>query len=321
MWNKWKIKTIFRDRDAAKFWHFYISQKKLCEALRGRIKINKDSTVLVTGFTGVGKSTLISKLCFNFFENMDNLKVEGKKMFSDENFVIDPELWAAKMITDKGSVLFVDEARDGISSKSWNSQINKTIVSRKNKNRKRGIVSFILVPYENEVDKSFLKHITMWIFIKKRGIAEIYVANNSRKGGQALSIQRIIDRESKWFKENPKRKAVDPTIHAEYVGSVLFGALTKSEEKRYETLVDKHDASGKLSDKEEEMMNPTLDKKEMEKQIPLVLDDVESGTIKSKREMWNKLKGLTNFDDALLIRHINRHLKIRGFKNFNSFEI
>lgn len=320
-WKNFNKKTIFRDRDAAKFWHYYMSQKNLCEGLGNRIKINKDSTVLVSGFTGVGKSTLIGKLCFNFFENMDNVKVEGEKMFSDENFVVDPEVWAAKMITDKGSVIFVDEGRDGISSKSWNSQINKTIVSRKNKNRKRGIVSFILVPYENEVDKSFLKHITMWIFVKKRGMAEIYVSNNSRKGGQALSIQRIIDREEKWFKENPKRKAVDPTIHPEYIGSIGFGAFTKAEEKRYNYLVEKHHATGKLSAEEEELINPTMDAKELEKQIPLVLDEVEAGTIKNKREMWDKLKDITKFDDGLLVRHINRHLKIRGFKNFNSFEI
>ncbi len=320
-WNNYNRKTIFRDRDAAKFWHYYIPQKILCEALRDRIEINKDSTVLITGNTGCGKSTLIGKFCFNFFENMDNVKVEGEKMFSDENFVVDPDIWASRMISDKGSVLFVDEARDGISSSSWNSKINKTIVSRKNKNRKRGIVSFILLPYENEVVKSFLKHITMWIYIRKRGLAEVYVASNSRKGGQGLSVQRIIDRETKWFKENPKRTVVDPCIHPEYIGSLVFTTFTKTEEKRYNALVDKHHATGKLSDEEQERMNPTMDKQELEKQIPLILDDVEAGTIKSKREMWDKLKELTKFDDALLIRHINRHLKIRGFKNFNSFEV
>ena len=161
----------------------------------------------------------------------------------------------------------------------------------------------------------------MWIYIKKRGVAEIYVASSSRKGGQGLSVQRIIDREKKWFKENPKRTIVDPTIHPEYIGNLYFSAFNKAEEKRYNKLVDKHHATGKLSDEEEEKMNPTLDKREIEKQIPLVLDEVEAGTIKSKRDMWDKLKDLTKFDDALLIRHINRHLKIRGFKNFNSFEI
>jgi len=321
MFKKFNKKTIFRDRDAAKFWHFYISQKQLCDAMRQRIIEKLDNTTLVTGITGCGKSTLIGKLCFNHFAHMDNLKVDGEKMYTDDNFMINPEDYASQMITKKGCVLWDDEFREAASSRSWNSKINKTIIARKNKNRKRGITSFLAMPYEKEIDKSFLNHITMWLYIKKRGIAEIYVANNSRKGGQGLSVQRIIDREVKWFKENPKRRSVDPTIHPEYIGSIIFTALTAAEEKRYNALVEKHHATGKLSDEEQEIMNPTMDKQELEKQIPLILDEVEAGTIKIKREMWDKLKALTKFDDALLIRHINRHLKIRGFKNFNSFEI
>ncbi len=321
MYNNFRKKTIFPDSDAKMFHHFTISQKVLCGALRDRIKSNLDSTVLISGKTGGGKSTIAGKLCFNFFENMDNVKVEGEKMFIDENFMVDPEIYSTKMITDKGNVLWLDESFEALSSKNWNSKTNKTIIARKNKNRKRGIVSFILIPYETETDKAFLKHITMWIYIKKRGIAEIYVASNSRKGGQGLSVQRIIDREEKWFKENPGKRNVRPIINPEFIGTLYFTAFNKAEEKRYNKLVDKHHATGKLSAEEEEKMNPTMDKQELEKQIPLILDEVEAGTIKSKRNMWDKLKELTKFDDALLIRHINRHLKIRGFKNFNSFQI
>ncbi len=320
MYRKFKTKTIYQDRNAKMFYHYSISMTNLCKGILNRIQINKDSTILITGPTGVGKSTLIAKLCFNKFAHMDNIKVDGEKMFVDENFIIDPEVFAARMITDKGNVLWVDEARDGISSRNWHSKINKTIISRKNKNRKRGIVSFILLPYEKEVDKSFLNHITMWIFLKSRGIAEVYVSSNARKGGQGLNVQRIIDRETKWFKENPSRRASDPTIHSEYIGNIFFGKLSNAEEKRYEDLVDKHHAAGELTAEEEEKLNPTMDKKELEQQIPNVLDEVEKGEIKTKREMWDKLKTLTKFEDAILVRHINRHLKIRGYKNFNSFE-
>lgn len=321
MYKNFNKKTIFPDSDAKMFHHFTISHKVLCSALRDRIKSNLDSTVLISGPTGVGKSTLVGKFCFNLFQEFDNVKIEGEKMYSDENFIVDPDDYAAKMITDKGNVLWLDEAIDSLSSKNWNSKINKTIISRKNKNRKRGIVSFILIPYETETDKGFLKHVTMWIYIRKRGLAEIFVSNNSRKGGQGLSISRIIDREEKWFKENPGKRSIRPIVHSEYIGNLYFTAFNKAEDKRYNALVDKHHATGKLTEEEEERMNPVMDKKELEKQIPTVLDEVEAGTIKSKREMWDKLKEITKFDDVLLVRHINRHLKIRGFKNFNSFEI
>lgn len=318
--KQWNNKTIFPDRDAKIFFHRYLTYPRLCNALRDRIVIKKDAVVLITAPTSLGKSTLAGKLCFDHFEYMDNVKVPGEKMYSDDNFIVDPEDYAKRMIKDKGNVLWWDESRDGLSSKNWNKEINKTIVSRKNKNRKRGIISFILLPYESEVDKSFLKHITMWIWIKKRGVAQIFVAANARMGGHSLDIQSIIDRQNKWLKENPNKRVVPPIMHPEYIGNIFFGALTNKQEKRYDFLVDKHHAAGKEIQKGEEL-NPQIDSKEAEKQIPIVLDEVEVGTIKSKRDMWDKLKELTKFEDALLIRHINRHLKIRGFKNFNSFEI
>ena len=321
IFKQWNKKTIFPDRDAKVFFHRYLTYPRLCNALRGRQEINKDGVVFISGPTGSGKSTLAGKLCFNYFQDMDNVKMPEDKMYTDDNFIIDPEDYAKRMIIDKGSVIWWDESRDGLSSKNWNKEINKTIVSRKNKNRKRGIISIILLPYEGEVDKSFLKHITMWIWIKKRGVGQVFVSANARMGGHSLNIPAIIDRQNKWLKENPSKRIVPPTIHPEFIGQIYFGAFTKAEEKRYDALVEKHKASGQLTAEEEESLEPQMDKKELEEQIPLALDEVEAGTIKSKRELWEKLKDLTKFEDALLIRHINRHLKIRGFKNFNSFEI
>ena len=318
--KEWINKTIFPDRDAKMFFHRYLTYPRLCDALRDRILINKDAVVLITAPTSLGKSTFAAKLCFNHFSNMENPKKSGEMMYTDDNFIIDPEDYAKRMIMDKGDVLWWDESRDGLSSKNWNKEINKTIVSRKNKNRKRGIISFILLPYEQEVDKSFLKHITTWVWIKQRGVAQVFVSANARMGGHSLDIPSIIERQNKWLKENPTKRVVPPTVHPEFIGNVYFGQLSKAEEKRYDALVEKHHASGKLSEEEEEVDNQ-IDKKEAEKQVPIILDEVEAGTIKSKREMWDKLKEITKFEDSLLIRHINRHLKIRGFKNFNSFEI
>ena len=320
IFKQWNKKTIFPDRDAKLFFHRYLTYPRLCNALRDRILINKDAVVLITAPTSLGKSTFAAKLCFNYFSEMDNLKKPKEKMYTDDNFIVDPEDYAKRMITDKGSVLWWDESRDGLSSKNWNKEINKTIVSRKNKNRKRGIISFILLPYETEVDKSFLKHITMWVWIKMRGIGQVFVSANARMGGHSLDIPSIIERQNKWLKENPTKRVVPPTVHPEFIGNAYFGQLSKAEEKRYDALVDKHHASGKLSE-EAEISDPVISQKELEKQIPIVLDEVEAGTIKSKRDMWDKLKEATKFEDALLIRHINRHLKIRGFKNFNSFEV
>lgn len=313
-------KTIHIDRDAKLFHHYSISHKVLCSCLVERIVLKKDAVVLITGTTGSGKSTLGGKLCFDHFEKIENPLKPGEMMYTDDNFIIDPEDYAKKMITDKGCLLWWDESRDGLSSKNWNKEINKTIVSRKNKNRKRGIVSLVLLPHEGEVDKSFLKHVTMWIWIKERKIGQVFVAANPRMGGHGLSVHRIIERQDKWLKENPNKRVVPPIIHPEYVGNIIFGAMTKAQEKRYDNLVDKHKATGELDEAEEEGKE-SISKSDIEKMIPGILDDIESGVIKTKREMWDKGKESTGLEDKDLIIYFNRHLKIRGYKNFNSFQL
>lgn len=320
MYKDFKRKTIFPDRDAKKFNLFCFPMKDLCKSIAQRIKERKDCTILVTGKTGVGKSTVVGKACFNHFEYIDNVKVPGEKMYTDENFVIDPEILASMMITKKGCVLWADESRPALASRSWQSKINNLIINRKNQNRKNGIVSFIVLPYEKEVDKSFLNHINMWIWVYKRGQAQVFVAGNHKKGGESLSVRKIIDREEKWYRENPNSKFCFPRIHQEYIGNLSFGAFTKAEEKRYNKLVKENSAVGKLSEDEEKIVNGE-NYKEPEEYIPEVLDEVEKGDIKSKREMWDKLKSLTKFTDTMLVRHINRHLKIRGYKTFNAFVV
>lgn len=319
-YNKQPNKTIRIDRDAKMFYHYGISMATICNCMRERIVIKKDATTLITGVTGSGKSTLAGKFCFNYFSDMENPKIPGETMYNDNNFIIDPEDYAKRMIQDKGSVLWWDESRDGLSSKNWNKEINKLIVSRKNKNRKRGIVSLILLPHEGEVDKSFLKHITMWIWIKERQTAHVFVASNPRMGGHGLSIPKIIERQDKWLKENPTRRAVPPTIHPEYIGTIAFGALSKKQEERYDNLVEKHKATGELQDQEDINKDGEIDKKELEKIVPELLDQVESGKIKNKRNLWELAKEMTQLDDKKLVSMFNRHLKIRGYKAFSSFE-
>ena len=312
-------KTIFEDRDAKMFHHYSISIKTLCNIMVERVNNKKDNTVLITGIIGFGKSVLAGKMCFNYFEHIDNPRVPGQKMYTDDNFIVKPEDYAKRMIEDQGTVLWWDESRDGLSSKNWNKEINKLIVSRKNKNRKRGITSLVLLPYEEEVDKSFLKHVTMWIWIKERTLAWVFVSAKPRMGGHGLHIPTIIERQNKWLKENPTRKTVPATIHPEFIGCVVYGGLTNKQDDRYNYLTDKHHAVGEHTD--EELAGQEMSKEETEILIPKILDQVESGEIKTKREMFEKAKEATGLPDNKVIALFNRHLGIRGLKKFNSFEI
>lgn len=319
-YNYSRRKTIFPDRESRKYIRHWWTIKELCPALVERIKEQKDSTVLVTGKIGSGKSTMVGKACFQFFEFIENPKIPGEMMWNDENYIVDPEKFAARMAKEKGKVLWLDEAIDSLSRRNWHSKINNLIVNRKNKNRKNGLVSFVVLPYEKEVDQNFIKHINMWIWIYKRGEAQIFIASNNRKGGQSLSVDKIIEREDKWWKENPNAKYCPPSIHPEFIGFLRFNAFLKDEEKRYNKLVEDNCSTGKLSEEEEQL----LEKKEQtnpDSFIPQILDDLQNGLIKSKKELWDKLKELTDFSDSKLIKGLNRHLKIRGLKSFSSLQV
>lgn len=153
------------------------------------------------------------------------------------------------MITNKGSVLWIDEGRDSSNRQAWQSKINQTIIGRKNKNRKLFNIYFLLLPFEREVDPRLAGHITMWIWVR-RGVAEIYTSSPNFKGSKGLDIQAILDRDEKYRKENPNAKIVPPFVHPEFVGRLFFSALTPGYKKQYDDLVEEKHATGELSEEE-----------------------------------------------------------------------
>jgi len=316
-YGSYKVKTVLPNKYSKRFSQWQISHTMLWEAMLMRLKIEKDVLVLVTGDTGVGKSHLVGNICFKKGESEDNfVMANDTKMFTaEEDFIIDPDEFAAKMITKAGNVLWVDEARDGVSRRNWASQINKTIISRKNKNRKLRKIVFLLLPYEAEVDPQMAKHTTLWIWVKKRGVAEVYCKRSGVKGGTGLNIQAILDREAKYFKENPRATQVPPLVHPEYIGRLFFGKLTAGLERRYLELVDMKKATGELSDEEKIKYGIEIVKDPKECVIEAI-QEIKEGMIKDKKTLWERLNN-TNIDDAKKLTLLNFYLKLEGWEGFN----
>ena len=282
-----------------------------------RLEMEKDVLVLVTGDTGTGKSHMIGNICFKHGEKTENFVMsDGSKMFiPEEDFIIDPDEFAVKMITKKGNVLWVDEARDGISRRNWASSINKTIISRKNKNRKLRKIVFLLLPYEAEIDPQMAKHATLWLWVKQWGVCEVYCKRSGVKGGSGLNIQAILEREAKYFKENPKATMVFPTVHPEFVGRIKTSALTANLKRKYNELVEKKKATGELSDEEKIKYGIEIVKDPKE----IVLESIEKikeGEIKDKKTLWEELDK-TDIDDKEKLRLLNFYLKLEGWDGFN----
>ena len=141
--NFQRRKYIFPHREAKQFKDFKWTFKAFIQALKTRLEIEKDALVLVSGDTGSGKSNLVGNLCLKYFSKEDNFITGEGKMFEKDNFIIDAGELAVKMITKAGSVIWADEGRSADNSRQWFDKINKTIMSRKNQNRKKFNIYFI----------------------------------------------------------------------------------------------------------------------------------------------------------------------------------
>lgn len=242
-------------------------------------------------------------------------KNKDSMMFVPEkHFIVDSDEFSVKMITEEGVTLWYDEAREGANRQQWYDKINKSIKQRKNTNRKKFNMYFMVMPLEREMDPNLASHLTAWIWVR-RGVGEIYVANNERKGGRGLNIDAILKREEKYLSENPGRTIVPPTIHSEFIGRIGFGKFNKREDKMYKDLVEKKSATGKLTDEEKEKFGLEVKKDPKETTIECI-EKIKTGEIISKKQLWTELEEIESDDDKKL-KMLNFYLSLEGFGTFN----
>lgn len=314
--NQFRKKTIFPHRYSRLFYDYWWSHTALWNVMLERLKMEKDVMVLVTGDTGSGKSHLTGTFCLKKGKKEPNFILnDGTTMFEPErNFIIDPEEFAYKMITTEGQVLWGDEFRRGSNRRNWYSSINKAIIDRKNTNRKLFNIYFLCLPYEKEFDPSLASHLTMWFWVR-RGVAEVYVKTSGIKGGAGLNIQKILEREEKYLKENPKKTIVNPCIHPEYCGRIAFTKLTAGLEREYNKLVKDKKATGDLTDEEKKKYGIDIPDKP-EKIISDVIDMIKAGKLNDKKGVWNELMKIKDTDDKKL-KKLNFYLKLEGWGTFD----
>lgn len=309
-------KTIFPSRESKKFKGFKWSFKAFTSAILNRLKEEKDVFILVTGQTGSGKSHLTGNFNLKYLSKIDNFISGEGRIFEKENFIVSPDEFAVKMIAEKGSSLWLDEGREAVNRQKWYSEVNQLIASRKNKNRKNFNIYWLCMPYETEVDPKMAKHLHIWLWVR-RGVAEVYVRQSGKKGGSGLDIQKILNREERWRKENPKANFVIPTIHPEYIGRIFFNKLTAGYKKEYDDLVIEKKAVGELSEKEKAEYG-IIQKRSNEDIIDEIVGDIRKDKYSSRREIWNDLKEkIDDVDDSTLKTKLNFYLNLEELPTFN----
>jgi energy-coupling factor transporter ATP-binding protein EcfA2 len=315
-YTHYRKKTIFPHRYSKIFYDYWWSHTALWNSFLERLKIEKDVLILVSGDTGSGKSHLTGNFCLKHAVKEPNFILnDGTTMFDPkQNFIIDPEEFAFKMITKEGQVLWGDEFRRSANRRNWYSAINKAIIDRKNTNRKLFNIYFLCLPFERELDPQLASHLTIWIWVR-RGVGEIYCKISGIKGGIGLNIQAILDREEKYLRENPKKSIVNPCIHPEYVGRIAFSKLTAGLERQYKELVKEKKATGDLSDEEKKKYGIEIEKNP--KQVIVeAIDKIKKNEIKDKRQLWDYVDQIKD-TDAKKLQLLNFYLKLEGWDTFN----
>jgi len=323
-YNYFARKTIFEDSIAKKFRRTQINLTVFCRNQVKRLEYQKDSFILVTGPTGSGKSTLVGKMCFGFFNDHPNIVTTEGTMYTDDNFCVDPEVFAKMMIQRRGSVLWLDEAIDAVNRRNWNSKVNQLIISRKNRNRKLFNIYFMILPLATQVDKALSPHINFWIHCPKRKgnsvKARLYMATNDRLGSNGLDINKMIEREEKWFKENPAKTECPPAIHPEFRGFIIFKAFVKKDQERYDKLVEQFKTYGDFTE-EETRQEEGKTEKEVEKKLKEIVKNLMENKYKSKVELWEYAIKETSYPASKLERELNRVLNIYGQPSFKKIII
>jgi hypothetical protein len=315
-YTHYRKKSIFPHRYSKIFYDYWWSHTAFWNALLGRLRIEKDVLILISGDTGSGKSHLTGNFCLKHaVKELNFITNDGTTMFDPkDNFIIDPEEFAYKMITKEGQVLWGDEFRRSANRRNWYSAINKSIIDRKNTNRKLFNIYFLCLPFERELDPQLASHLTLWLWVR-RGCAEVYCKVSGIKGGTGLNIQAILDREEKYLKENPKKTIVNPCIHPEYIGRMAFSKLTAGLERQYKELVKEKKAVGDLSDEEKKKYGIEIEKPP-KMIVNEAIDKIKSGEIKDKRSLWNHLETIKD-TDAKKLQLLNFYLKLEGWDTFN----
>src|SRR3972149_11728643 len=145
------------------------SMQELADATKERIKNRFDTIMVVTGFTGVGKSTFIWK----FFRKSPDFKIKDKLTFSREKMI--------HLIRDyNNSYVFADELISSFNKRKFYDTEQIELIEILTKYRNHFHIIAGAVPVFFSLDKELLKLIGIHINIPERGLAIIHLPKKGR---------------------------------------------------------------------------------------------------------------------------------------------
>jgi hypothetical protein len=309
-----------------KFYGNFMSMKMLRYLVVDRVEQDNDNPILISGGRGIGKSTFFIKFASGF-ENIEQLErdcnkhlIEGQKPFKLEGYtpfsmgrdiVYTVDELEKCCMENKKAIVGADEAVVSLSRRNSMTKINKQLHRTLTINRKNNNTIFLLIPNIEDVDVQILQYCSMWIHIDSRGLAVIFLPNNSgifgKKRWDLDNARKIHD---KIREDNPNIIKVPYWIYSNFRGYVKFGKLSKEREERYLKLAD--EKKNLESEKNQELGEKTP-RMNTEKQhiIKDIAQKLINGEISTTDEYYANCAVL-QFKKDKLNRAVNDELLMRG---------
>jgi len=215
-----------------------LSTEKVTNILNKVTKLNYQNIIVVTGRTGVGKSTLALKLGLKG----DNSFVLEKNVLYNPTF---REVMRTVIKLPYYSYIILDEAIKVAYNKEWWSETSRLMDKFFNLCRKERKTIIFCIPNFNDLTRAFREMCNLWIHVLERGKAILLTKDPLFMGRTSWDLDKMY----KKFSKNLKGKRYYDIATSDltyllrrsphYVGEFKFDKLDSKFEARYEMLRDK----------------------------------------------------------------------------------
>lgn len=217
----------------------------LAGKIRKSTKQNRDCVVVISGETGVGKSTLGYQLLKKYLRLKPDVNIEH---IFEKHFVYTRASLVEKIKTfKKGSIIVIDEAINALFRRDFMKGKQKELIKLLNMCRDRNLVLIFNIPNFWDLDTTIRDfRIRLWIYVDERGMAYVFAPDRNPFVKDPWHTKENEKKLRKW------RDGIHPKISPNYVVDLTFDNFSPGHELIYEMVRDRKKKSAEVDEEEEE---------------------------------------------------------------------
>ena len=221
--------------------------KDLKNLIEKRIENRYDCNLIVTGKTGVGKSTLLYLL----FKKFRGFKIEDKLTYKRDEMI--------SLIRDyKKSYCWADELIGSAFKRNFFEREQIKLIEILTRYRSNFNIVGGALPVFLTLDKELLKLFRVHIQVIKRGVAVLYLPKNGKQYSDDIwDVKYNKSLEERWSKkiENNPNFKVPYHKYSTFKAYIFFPPLSDDEEEKYNNLKEQKRAEAEVVDNDKKEKN------------------------------------------------------------------